>query len=400
VSVVIAPVAPSVAFFTDSYLEINGVARTSRKLEEFARRTNRRFLCVHGASSRTQTAHERGIRLPLRRGLTSFHLERDLQFDVNLWRYTGKVLKEVSGFGANVIHVTSPGDVGLLGAYIANKLGIPLVASWHTNVHEYAKCRLQSLLRFLPDRWERGVAQLAEIQALRMIVRFYKAAEVILAPNLELLRMLESETGKPAYLMQRGVETDQFSPRKRTRQENRIFRIGFVGRLSPEKNVQFLAKLERGLTEKGFNNFSIVVVGDGAERRWLERNLTRAEFTGVLLNDSLAEAYANMDVFAFPSRTDTFGNVILEALASGVPPIVMNSGGPKYLVDHGISGFVSRNEEEFIDFVSHLMSSPDQHRNMREQARTAALKRSWDCVFEEVYRAYETAINRNHKEVA
>jgi glycosyltransferase involved in cell wall biosynthesis len=393
-------ISPSVAFFTDSYLEINGVARTSRKFEEFARKTNRRFLCVHGASSGTQITPERGIRLPLRRGLTSFPLERDLQFDVSLWRYAGRVLNEVSGFGANLIHVTSPGDVGLLGVYAAHRLGIPLVASWHTNVHEYARCRLQSLLRFLPRSWEGPVSGSAEIQALRMIVRFYKFADVILAPNLELLHMLETETKKPAFLMRRGVETDQFSPRKRTRQENRTFRIGFVGRLSPEKNVQFLARLEHALAEKGFNDFSIVVVGDGAERRWLERNLKRAEFTGVLVNEALAEAYANMDVFAFPSQTDTFGNVILEALASGVPPVVMNSGGPKYLVDHGISGFVSGNEEEFIEFVSQLMSTPDQHQRMREQARNAALKLSWDRVFEEVYRAYETAINRNHKEVA
>jgi glycosyltransferase involved in cell wall biosynthesis len=392
--------APSVAFFTDSYLEINGVARTSRKFEEFARKTSRRFLCVHGTSSNTQIAHERGLRLPLRRGLTSVRLERDLRFDVSLWRYAGAVLNEVSGFGANVIHVTSPGDVGLLGAYVAHKLGIPMVASWHTNVHEYAKCRLQSLLRFLPNSWEQAVSESAEIRALRMVVRFYRFADVILAPNLELLRMLESETRRPAFLMQRGVETDQFSPRKRTLQENRVFRIGFVGRLSPEKNVRFLARLERELAERGFSDFSIVVVGDGAERRWLERNLRRAEFTGVLLNDALAEAYANMDVFAFPSHTDTFGNVILEALASGVPPIVMNSGGPKYLVDHGVSGFVSRNEEEFIEFAAQLMSSPDQHRKMREQARNEALKRSWERVFEGVYRAYETAINRTNKEVA
>src|SRR5262249_16511190 len=207
-------------------------------------------------------------------------------------------------------------------------------------------------------------------------------------------------TGKPSFLMQRGVETDLFSPCKRTRKEDRVFRIGFVGRLSPEKNVHFFQKLEGALVKEGFHNFRIVFVGDGAERRWLERNLTRAEFAGVLYNEALAEAYANMDVFAFPSRTDTFGNVVLEAMASGVPPVVMNSGGPKYVVEHGISGFVSRNEKEFIEFVSQLMSSRDQHQEMCEQARKAAMKASWNCVFEEVYRAYAMAINRHHEEVA
>ena len=392
---------PSVAFFTDSFLEVNGVARTSRKLEEYARRTNRPFLCVHGTDSRARIAHPADSRIPLRRGVTSFHVERDLRFDLNLWRYLDRVLKAVSGFGANVIHVTSPGDVGLLGTWVARKLAIPMVASWHTNVHEYERWRLDSLLGFVPGKWKQPLSELTEIEVLRLAARFYKLADVTLAPNPELVRMLESKTGKPSFLMQRGVETDLFSPRKRTRKEGGVFRIGFVGRLSPEKNVRFFAKLERALEKRGFLNFSIVFVGHGTERRWLEGNLTRAEFLGVLHNEALAEAYANMDVFAFPSRTDTFGNVVLEALASGVPAVVTDTGGPKYVVDHGISGFVSRNEEEeFIEFVSRLMSSPAHHREMCGQAHNAAMKVSWNCVFEEVYRAYEMAISRHHEEVA
>ena len=174
-------------------------------------------------------------------------------------------------------------------------------------------------------------------------------------------------------MMQRGVQTDLFSPSRRTAADG-LIRIGFVGRLSPEKNVRFLPKVERALTERGITRFRFLIVGDGSERRWLESNLENADFTGVLHNEALAEAYANMDIFAFPSNTDTFGNVVLEALASGVPAVVMSGGGPKYLVEQGFSGFVARDEEEFIGLVSRLMSSPDEHRRMRGQARTAALK--------------------------
>jgi glycosyltransferase involved in cell wall biosynthesis len=392
--------APAVAFCTDSYLEINGVARTSRTFEEYARKAGRSFLCIYGTCPGFPEADGTGARLPLRRGFASFRLETDLRFDLNFWRHAGSVVNAISGFGANVIHVTSPGDVGLLGAYAARKLEIPLVASWHTNVHEYARCRLEHLLGLLPHRWTQPFSELSENQALRLVLRFYKLADVILAPNLELVGMLQANTGKPTFLMERGVDTELFSPSRRTRKEDGLFRIGFVGRLSPEKNVQFLAKLEDELTKKGFRDFSIVVVGDGAQRPWLERNLRRAEFTGVLHNEALAEAYAGMDVFAFPSRTDTFGNVVLEAMASGVPPVVMDSGGPKHVVNHGISGFVSRNEGDFIEFVSHLMASPAHHRKISEQARNAALRVSWNRVFDEVYRAYETAINRHRKEVA
>ncbi len=390
---------PRVAFFTDCFLEVNGVARTSREFEQFARRTNRPFLCVHGVDSKTPITLEPGFRLPLRRGLGSFHVERDLEFDLNFWRHTAVAAKAVSEFGANIIHVTSPGDVGLLGAYIAHHLKIALVASWHTNLHEYANWRLQRLLSFLPVSWNLSASRAAEVYALQCIARFYKLADVVLAPNVELVGLLESKTARPAFLMQRGVQTDLFSPARRTIRDG-IFRIGFVGRLSAEKNVRLLAKLEAALSESGWKNFLIVVVGDGKERCWLESNLRHGKFTGVLRNEALAEAYANMDLFVFPSTTDTFGNVVLEALSSGVPAVVMDRGGPKYLVDNGATGFIARDEHEFIRFVSRYMESTENHRRMREQARSAALNVSWDRVFEDVYRAYEQALDHHSKEAA
>ena len=390
---------PRVAFFTDCFLEVNGVALTSKQLEAFARKTNRPFLCVHATDSGTRTIAEFQRRFPIRRGRASFHVERDLQFDPALWRHTSTAVRAVLEFGANVIHVTSPGDVGLLGAYIAHSLKIPLVASWHTNIHEYANLRLRQLLSFLPEKLKSAAACATEIRMLRCLLRFYKLADVVLAPNLELVQMLELKTGKPVFIMQRGVQTDLFSPERRTASDG-TFRIGFVGRLSPEKNIRFLHKLEHALLRRGKTNFRFLIVGDGSERPWLEANLRNADFTGVLLNEALAEAYANMDVFAFPSNTDTFGNVVLESLASGVPAVVMSGGGPKYLLEPGVTGFVARDEQEFIGFVSRLMSAPDEHSYMREQARIAGLKGSWDHVFEGVFRAYELAIDHHSKEAA
>jgi glycosyltransferase involved in cell wall biosynthesis len=335
----------------------------------------------------------------MRRGRASIRVERDLQFDLAFWRHTSAAVRAVLEFGANVIHVTSPGDVGLLGAYIARSLNIALVASWHTNIHEYANLRLQQLLSFLPYTLKSSAGCAAEIQALRFVLRFYKRADVVLAPNLELVRMLEARTGKPVCIMQRGVQTDLFSPEKRTSTDG-VFRIGFVGRLSPEKNIRFLHKLDRALIRRGMTNFRFLIVGEGSERRWLEANLRNADFTGVLRNEALAEAYANMDVFAFPSNTDTFGNVVLEAQASGIPAVVMSGGGPKFLVEHGVTGFIAKDEQDFIGFVSRLMSSPDEHSRMREHARMAGLKVSWDRVFEGVFQAYELAIDRHSKEAA
>jgi glycosyltransferase involved in cell wall biosynthesis len=100
------------------------------------------------------------------------------------------------------------------------------------------------------------------------------------------------------------------------------------------------------LTSSGLRNFCFLIVGQGAEQAWLKAQMRQAEFPGVLSGESLARAYANMDVFVFPSRTDTYGNVVLEALASGVPAIVTDSGGPRFIVRSGETGFVAKDLED------------------------------------------------------
>jgi glycosyltransferase involved in cell wall biosynthesis len=132
-------------------------------------------------------------------------------------------------------------------------------------------------------------------------------------------------------------------------------------------------------------------VGEGSERAWLRQNLERAELPGVLQGEALARAYANMDVFVFPSETDTFGNVILEALASGVPSVVSARGGPKFLVHEGVTGLVAPDFDGFAAAVIGLYRDPGKRERMRASAREAALGRSWDKVFEGVYRSYRRA---------
>jgi glycosyltransferase involved in cell wall biosynthesis len=128
------------------------------------------------------------------------------------------------------------------------------------------------------------------------------------------------------------------------------------------------------------------------EEPWLREHLRNAEFAGVLRGEQLAEAYANMDMFVFPSHTDTFGNVVLEALASGVPAVVTPSGGPKFLVEDGVTGFV-RDDEGFPAAVEELMRSPERHQAMRKAARESSLSRSWDAVFAGVYAGYADAVS-------
>jgi len=281
--------------------------------------------------------------------------------------------------------------VGQLGVAIAQRLRIPLAASWHTNVHEYAEQRAKSALKILPENLKNRLGRAICRASLKATLRFYRIAQVLFAPNHELIGLLEKGTGKACYPMYRGVDTSLFNPARRVRNDDG-FVIGYVGRLTVEKNIHFLAELEKMLIDTGLTNFRFLIVGQGAEEGWLKTNMCNATFTGVLSGEALASAYANMDVFAFPSRTDTYGNVVLESLASGVPAVVTDSGGPQFIVRQAETGFIARNSHEFVSSIRSLATHPHQLRAMRISARAQAMTASWDAVFESVYFTYERSL--------
>lgn len=379
-----------IAFFPDSFLEINGAALTCRKLAEFARKRDYPFLCVY-AGKKTETAREGNfIDLSLKRSPLSFSLDEGLKYDPFFNRYMKKVREEIEKFRPDVIHITGINDVSIIGVWLAHQLKIPLVGSWHTNVHEFAAARLNKMFNFLPANLRNSLSGFAERKILDGTVLYYKIPKIILAPNDDLINLLASGTKREVRLMTRGVDTETFSPEKRTADDN-IFRLGFVGRLRAEKNVRVLADLEKRLIEAGKRNFKFSIIGEGNEREWLEKNMKTAEMPGFFKGEKLSEAYANMDVFVFPSETETFGNVVQEAIASGVPAIVTNQGGPKFIVRHDETGFVAENLEDFVKYSLVLMDNPEKLLKMKKEARRFALSRSWDSVFEQVYKTYEDA---------
>lgn len=377
---------PRVAFFTDCYHEVNGIATTSRQLVDFARRHGRPMMVVCCGPTRSIRTDGSVTYLELRRGWASLAVERDLGFDPALWRETSYVRRALREFQPDVVHVTSPGDVGLLGFYLSRTLPLPLVASWHTNLHEFAASRCA---RFMP--W--APTSHIEDWSLRVLRAFYRRARVSLAPNPEWVKWLHEKTGKPCLLMRRGVDGTLFHPAKRTVKDD-VFRLGFVGRVSPEKNVRLLVEIEKQLLAAGHRNFRFVVVGDGSELAFLRTQLKTAEFRGVLRGEELVRAYADMDAFVFPSHTDTFGNVVLEAMASGVVPVVSSRGGPKYLIDAGVNGFIANEEKDFATHLDTLIRDPQRLSRMRQTARAQAIESSWQEALEVVYDAYKLALNR------
>jgi glycosyltransferase involved in cell wall biosynthesis len=382
---------PRVAFFTDTFEEINGVALTSRQLTDFARRRDYPFLCVRGGPEMREYVEGQIRHVELKRGALAFELDKGLQQDPMLWMQAPRIGQMLEEFQPDIVHIVSPGDVSLLGLQLAKQMKLPLAISWHTNLHDFGAMRLDKAISWAPDPARESVASATSQAILSIVLAFYKLGDVLYAPNDELVQMIAERTGKPVFLMKRGIDTELYNPARRTVNDG-VLRLGYVGRITPEKSVRFLKELETGLQQAGVPPFKFTVIGDGSELDWLRENLLSAELPGIKRGQDLANWYANMDVFVFPSRTDTFGNVVLEAFASGVPAVVTDAGGPKFIVCDGISGYVAASGGEFIERTVRLLRDADLRRKMAEAARQQACSESWDTVFDKVYEAYLTGI--------
>ena len=169
---------PRVAFFTDSFHEVNGVALTSREFAGFAARRRYPFFSVHVGA---ETAYQRSDDMEtfeIASSPMALGLERDLAFDLMFCRHRNRIWRRLREFGPDLIHVTGPSHIGILGAILAYDLKVPLVASWHTNIHDYAARRLEPALEWLGKSKQRAISNFAQEQSLNLTLRFYKLARL------------------------------------------------------------------------------------------------------------------------------------------------------------------------------------------------------------------------------
>jgi len=212
--------APRVALFTDSFHETNGVATVSRQFADFAQRRGIPFCCIYGGKETRVAQQGSVLTMELKRSPASFPVDKGLYSDPLLSRYKNWMLNRLTSFQPDLIHITGPGDVGILGFWMAHCLKVPLVASWHTNLHEFVSRRLLKSLSFFPGDWRERVASFSESQVLRALVKFYRLAYFGLAPNATMVDLLRDLTGRNVYLMKHGVDVDLFSPARRERARN------------------------------------------------------------------------------------------------------------------------------------------------------------------------------------
>jgi len=369
-----------VAHFTDTFYEVNGVAGTLKRQVDAARRAGKSY-CVITCDS-GQHVKETGLKnfTPIGTYEVSVYPEQKLFCPPLL-----EILDYCYNEAFTHIHAATPGPLGLAALAVARILKLPIVGTYHTALPQYAQYLTED-------------ASITEIM-WKYVLWYYDQMELVYVPSKSTAAELEGKGISPHKIrvFPRGVDTAQFHPAKRNgclddiRHRADLRTLLYVGRISKEKNLEILVNVFKSLAESD-SSVALVVVGDGPYREEMQQALrnTRAVFTGYLEGEALASIYASCDIFVFPSTTDTFGNVVLEAQSSGLPVIVTDCGGPKENMVPGRTGMaVAGNDEKgLLEAIRTLLADPLRLKEMAVAARKYAEGRSFDKAFSEAWELY------------
>ena len=283
------------------------------------------------------------------------------------------------------IIISTPGPVGLTALLAAKMLNLQTSGIYHTDFPQY--------IRILTED------SFLESMAWGYMHWFYGQLDTVFINSEEYRQSWIKHGLDPSKLkiFPRGLDTELFHPARRNPAFFEKFgacngevRLLYVGRISREKDLNLLAAAYRRLRDEGLP-VQLFVVGHGPYSETFAKSLPEAFFTGYLTGNELAAAYASADIFVFPSTTDTFGNVILEAQACGVPVVVSDSGGPKELVEDKANGLItkSRDLEDLTSAIRTLVTNPALRERMGKSARDSVIDRSWPSAFNKFWTATE-----------
>lgn len=367
-----------------AFPQVNGVSRTlDRLVRHLCGQGDQVQLLVPAYSEPWDGDPEGARRLSFKAIPVPFYREIVIPFVGN-----ARIRRELSNFGTDLVHVVTEGPLGWQGLRAARRLDLPLVTSYHTNFSQYM--RYYHVGFVAPVLW-------------RYLRWFHNRGARTFCPSPSICQMLMEKGFENVQVWSRGVECDTFHPdyadpelrRSLGLAENDVA-ILYAGRLASEKNLDVLMRAFLSLDSA--HTAKLVLVGDGPFRGHLEGLATdRVVFTGYKRGRELSALYASCDLFVFPSLTDTFGNVMLEAMASGVPAIGFDAPGPRDVIQDGTTGLVVAEctVQALADAIGELLSDPDRRAAMAAEARNHAERQTWDRINQVVRDAYGEVIARD-----
>lgn len=368
-----------VALFTDTRLpQLNGVSRTLDRLERAIR-------ARHG-EVRVWTAHNPAApRDPDVRGLRSLPFWAYPELRIALPDTAG-VMRELREWRPSLVHVATPFGVGLAGRAAARRLGVPLVSSYHTSFSAYA--RFYHVGALARPGWA-------------FLRRFHNAGRHTYAPSEATADELREHGFQRVKVWSRGVEPARFNPAFRSSglrdqlgaRDGRCV-VGNVGRVAREKGLDTMLAAMHELEREAPGRFVFAFAGDGPYLEPLRRAAPpSARFMGRLEGEALSTFFASLDLFVFPSTTDTFGNVLLEAMASGVPILAADAGPTRALLSDGRGLlYYPGAGSNLAAGIRTALAQPERLGSMRSAALTFATQRGWDQIFDDLIADYRAVI--------
>ncbi len=365
-----------IALVTESFLpNINGVTNSVIRILEYLSLHGHEALVIAPSCENSPTEYA-GFRVKTVPSLAMKGL-----IPVALPQRTLEPLLE--GFSPDVIHLASPIFLGHYVAKIATKMKIPTLSVYQTDIAGFAR--------------HYGLT-IAHSQLKRWVARIHSQTTRTLAPSTWSCRDLQEYGVKNVHLWQRGVDTERFSPSRRSEiirkdlvgENMGKLLVGYIGRLANEKCINDLAILDQS------DAVQLVIVGDGPARSKLERTLPNARFMGFRAGDELAQIYASLDLFIHTGKHETFCQAVQEALSSGTPVIAPHSGGPIDLVRHEETGYLidTSDKAQLLNTVLNFQARSDRD-EMSLFARDSVVERTWANVNKQLIGHYRSLVLGN-----
>jgi glycosyltransferase involved in cell wall biosynthesis len=381
-----------VAIITENFLpKLDGVTRTLARLLEYLQSHGHKVLLLGPESGMEEYA---GAEIVGTAGVP-FPFYPELKFNF----FRPLFLRRLSEFQPDVVHLVDPVILGAAGLAAARMLGKPLISSYHTNLAAYCEHFGFTLLT----------------QPMRSYNRFlHNQCSLTFCPSPSTASMLRAQGFQRVRIWPRGVDTRVFRPAQRNMNRRALW-IGadekvvllYAGRISWEKNLRLLLQAYQGMDHTGCH---LVMVGDGPALREMKQEFDGlpVTFTGYLQGEDLASAYASADLFAFPSRTETFGQVVLEAMASGLPVVGLQAEGVCDIVDDGQTGFLLNTENlaeheqvsSYRDLLTRLVRQHETRRKMGLAAHQMANQRTWDEAMHSLLLGYKEVLTHENPLIA
>ncbi|MDR2384766.1 MAG: glycosyltransferase family 1 protein [Tannerella sp.] len=293
--------------------------------------------------------------------------------------------RELQSFSPDVIHISTPSLLGNYALKAARRLGVPVISIYHTHFISYVDYYVKNF-PFLID--------FAKQQVRELLKSFYNQCDTVYVPSNSIMRELTAEGVRPDVmkLWERGIDRTFFSPAKRNPELMKSLAgndnpcILFASRLVWEKNLQTLIRVY-DLAVQWRLKYNFVIAGEGVAREAIEKQMPGAVFLGHVGHERLAEIYASSNVFFFPSITETFGNVVLEAMASGLPCVIADSGGSRDFIEDGVNGFKCSpyDVSGFLNRIVEIIEHPEQAGQFAEKGLESSKKYIWEHLASEYF---------------